>query len=126
MPQQFLQAVAFDHVTLWVNNLEESVAFYKNLFGFELRKDQPADRSQIIGNDRIKLCLYEDPERTRQGGIIHFGLHVQNFAEIVEACEALNVPMPYGIVNWENSRSIYILDPNGYEVELSEVFGGGL
>ena len=34
--------------------------------------------------------------------------------------------MPYGVYEWEYSRSVYITDPNGYEVELTEVFGGGL
>ncbi|MBW4581795.1 MAG: VOC family protein [Tildeniella nuda ZEHNDER 1965/U140] len=90
------------------------------------QKEQSADRSLIIGNDAIKLCLYEDPEKAKPGGIAHFGLYVQNFSEIVEKCESLGVPMPYGIVNWEKSRSIYIVDPNGYEIELSEVKGGGL
>jgi hypothetical protein len=34
--------------------------------------------------------------------------------------------MTYGVVQWEKSRSVYILDPNGYEIELSEIDGGGL
>lgn len=121
-----LQASALDHVTLYVKNLAESVAFYQILFGFQLKQDQLADRSQIIGNDTIKLCLYEDPERVKPGGIMHFGFHVENFADIVESCQTLGVAMPYGIVDWEASRSIYILDPSGYEIELSEVAGGGL
>ncbi len=121
-----LHVTTLDHVTFYVKNLAESVNFYTALFGFEIKKEQPADRSLIIGNDAIKLCLYEDPEKAKSGGIAHFGLHVQNFPEIVGKCESLGVPMPYGIVSWEKSRSIYIVDPNGYEIELSEVKGGGL
>ena len=121
-----LHVTALDHVNFYVKNLTESVNFYATLFGFEIKKEQPADRSLIIGNDAIKLCLYEDPEKVKPGGIAHFGLHVQNFLEIVEKCESLGVLMPYGMVNWETSRSIYIVDPNGYEIELSEVNGGGL
>jgi lactoylglutathione lyase len=121
-----LQATALDHVTLYVKNLTESVNFYQTLFGFNVKKDQLEDRSQIIGNSAITLCLYEDPERVQPVGIAHFGFHVQNFSLIIETCEFLNIPMPYGIVVWEKSRSIYIVDPNGYEIELSEVFGGGL
>ena len=121
-----LQATALDHVTLYVKNLADSVSFYQTLFGFNVKKDQLEDRSQIIGNSAITLCLYEDPERAQPGGIAHFGFHVQNFSLIIETCEFLNIPMPYGIVVWEKSRSVYIVDPNGYEIELSEVFGGGL
>jgi lactoylglutathione lyase len=127
MPISTLQATALDHVTVYVKNLAESVDFYQTLFGFEVKKDQPEHQSKIIGNDAIKLCLYEDPERAVPGGLAHFGLHVQNFSEIVEKCEALGVPMPDGVVEWdEKTRSVYIVDPNGYDIELSEVNGGGL
>jgi lactoylglutathione lyase len=103
-----LQATALDHVTLYVKNLTESVNFYQTLFGFNVKKDQLEDRSQIIGNSAITLCLYEDPERVQPGGIAHFGFHVQNFSLIIKTCEFLNIPMPYGTVIWEKSRSVYI------------------
>ena len=38
----------------------------------------------------------------------------------------MDVPKPSGLYEWEHSRSVYITDPNGYEVELTEVFGGDL
>ncbi len=53
-----LKALTIDHLNLNVKNLKESVEFYENLFGFELKKDQPSQKSQIIGSDTIKLCLY--------------------------------------------------------------------
>jgi catechol 2,3-dioxygenase-like lactoylglutathione lyase family enzyme len=121
-----LQALSLDHVNMTVKDLMESVAFYKDLFGFVEKKDQPEDRSKIIGNETIKLCLYEDPELIIGAGLNHFGFHVENFEDIVIKCEAMGIPMPYGVVNWELSRSVYIVDPNGYEVELSELDGGGL
>jgi lactoylglutathione lyase len=31
-----------------------------------------------------------------------------------------------GSVQWPKSRSVYISDPNGYEIELAEIWGGGL
>jgi len=34
--------------------------------------------------------------------------------------------MPHAIVDWGESRSVYIIDPNGDEIELSERQGGGL
>ncbi len=121
-----LRARTIDHVNLTVKNLAESVAFFKDLFGFEVLRDQPEQTSQIIGNAHIKLCLYEDPALELGAGINHYGFDIENFDEVVAACEALGIRMPYGVVDWGPSRSVYIVDPSGYEIELSEVEGGGL
>ena len=124
-----LKAKSIDHVNLSVKNLEESVDFYNKLFGFELRKDQPEENSKIIGTDTIKLCLYEDPiiDNGNKAGINHFGFHIENFEEIEINCKKNNVPILYdGAMSWEKSRSIYIQDPNGNEIELSEMHGGGI
>ncbi len=122
----YLKALSIDHANMNVKNLEESVDFYSTLFGFELKKDQPDQQSKIIGNETIKLCLYELPDLIFTKGINHIGFHIENFDEIVEKCKTLKISMPYGVIEWESSRSVYIIDPNGYEVELSEVQGGGL
>ena len=63
----FLKVTSMDHVNMNVKDLEQSVNFYKNLFGFEIRKEDNSPNkldapSKIIGNDSIKLCLYEDPK----------------------------------------------------------------
>ncbi len=122
-----LKASSIDHINMEVKDLEQSVKFYKNLFGFEIKKEQPEEKSKIIGNEYIKLCLYENPEMSPEGAIAHFGFHVENFDEIIKTCESLGVKIYYdGPVQFEKSRSIYISDPNGYDIELSEVFGGGL
>ena len=122
-----LKATSMDHVNMSVKNLEESVKFYKNLFGFEIKKEQPEQKSKIIGNDSIKLCLYEDPDMKPEGGIAHFGFHIQNFDDIMQKCKSLGVTIYYdGPVQFEKSRSIYISDPSGYDIELSEMPGGGL
>ena len=122
-----LKATSMDHVNMTVKNLEESVQFYNKLFGFVVKKEQPEDKSKIIGNDSIKLCLYEDPDMKPEGGIAHFGFHIENFDDIMEKCKSLGVTVYYdGPVQFEKSRSIYISDPSGYDIELSEVKGGGL
>jgi len=126
-----LNATSIDHVNMKVKNLEKSVEFYKNLFGFEIKQEENANKldapSKIIGNNSIKLCLYEVPDMSPEGGIAHFGFNIANFNEIIEKCKELGVEVLYGgIVDWERSKSIYIVDPSGYEIELGEISGGGL
>ena len=128
----FLKTESIDHVNMSVQNLEKSVNFYKSLFGFEVRKQDNSPNkldvpSKIIGNDSIKLCLYEDPNMSPDGGIAHFGFHVKNFDQILKKCKELDVEVLYdGPVEFEKSVSVYIKDPSGYDIELSKVCGGGL
>ena len=68
--------------------------------------------------------MYEDSQMSPEGGIAHFGFNITNFDEIISNCEKHGVEILYGgHVQFEKSRSVYIKDPNGYEIELSEVNG---
>ena len=126
-----LKATSIDHVNMKVKDLGKSVEFYKNLFGFEIKQEENPNKmdapSKIIGNDAIKLCMYEVPDMSPEGGIAHFGFNITNFNEVIEKCKELGVEILYGgIVDWDKSKSVYIVDPSGYELELGEVPGGGL
>ena len=122
-----LKTISIDHINMSVRNLKESLDFYKKLFGFAVKKEQQKDNSKIIGNDNIKLCLYENPNLEKGNGINHFGFYTENFDKIIETCKSLGVRVLYGgEVNWGKSKSIYVEDPNGYVIELSNKQGGGL
>jgi lactoylglutathione lyase len=60
-----------------------------------------------------------------QQNIAHFGFHIENFDEVLDTCKRLNVPVTRN-QEWEHSQSVYIQDPNGYDIELSKIQGGGL
>ena len=124
-----LNTDGIDHLNLEVIDLEKTVNFYSELLGFEVKKEQPEEKSKIIGNDKVKLCLYENKNMQKyvKKGFAHFGLHINNFDNIIKKCEVMNLKIYYGgQLEWEKSSSIYIQDPNGYEIELSKSFGGGL
>jgi catechol 2,3-dioxygenase-like lactoylglutathione lyase family enzyme len=133
---------AVDHVNLFVNNLEESVAFYQRVFGTDpLPKEQgfaKGIRWCIVGiPNKFYFCLYElkQPEayQTDALHINHIGFYVPDFDVTVDRIRALGIEIEYQgrPIVWHNSgggssRSLYIKDPNGYSIEFSEYFGGGL
>ena len=124
-----LKTNGIDHLNMEVTNLNESVEFYNQLFGFTVLKDQPEENSKIVGNEKVKLCLYETEEfhGYTKKGFHHFGLHIKNFEDLMQKCRDMEIEIFYGgPLKWEKSTSIYIKDPNGYEIELTEEFGGGL
>lgn len=125
-----LRTTGIDHVNLAVSDLERSTAFYRALLGFEVLEDMPEHNGRIIGNREAKLAIYATPGFRHDGaadGFAHVSFHIANFDAITDACARMDIPVKYGgPVQWPHSRSIYVDDPDGYEIELSEVWGGGL
>jgi len=76
-----------------VINLNETVEFYNRLFGFTVIKEQPEDNSKIIGNEGVKLCLYEIPEFK---GYTKKGFHIENFDNIMQKCTEMEIEIFYG------------------------------
>lgn len=128
--QPILRVNAIDHINMSVKDLAKSLKFYQDVFGFEIKEDQSKDDSYIIGNEHVKLCMYEDKELKMKEGLNHFGFFIENFDEIISKCNEMKIPVSYGgAIEWKNaqrSKSIYITDPSGYVIELSNIRGGGL
>jgi len=124
-----LQTAGIDHLNIEVSSLDETVRFYNDLLGFEVLEDCPADNGKIIGNDRVKLCIYEtgDFGPYSKKGLHHIGFNIENFDDVENRCKELGINILYGgVVQWPGSRSFYIQDPSGYDLELTEVWGANL
>lgn len=122
-----------DHINMRVHDLEESIEFYRRNFGFEMMEDETDAQEPwaIIGLKGVAyLCLYEHPGKSipDEGLTInHFGLALKDFDSAIAELKRNGVPIMYGgPVEWPKSRSIYIRDPSGHEIELAEKVGGGL
>lgn len=124
-----LKTTGIDHINLTVKNLEESCVFWKGLLDFETLEEIPEQQGRIIGNESALLALYEDPnfKPYQKKGFNHISFHIDNFSDIEQKCKEMNLTIEYGgVLKWAKSCSIYINDPNGYEVEFAEIWGGGL
>lgn len=122
-----------DHINMRVNNLAESIEFYRKNFGFEMKEDETKSSEPwaIVGLPGVAyLCMYEHPGKSKPTDgltINHFGLALSDFDAAVKELKKNGVKILYGgPVQWPNSRSLYIKDPSGHEIELAEVVGGGL
>jgi lactoylglutathione lyase len=115
-----ITANCIDHIKMDVLDMEETIRFYIDIFGFIVYEEDP--NISIIGNKNIKLCLYNSPN-IRHGSIEHFGFHVSDFSKVLNFLDKKGIS--YILSDWEYSTSAYVLDPNGYRIELSEHIGGG-
>ncbi|MDI2590149.1 VOC family protein [Pseudomonas sp. N3-W] len=129
-----IKIVGIDHIQLDVADIEESQAFYARVFGFEVKEVgiRAFTRWMIIGADQtLYLCMHEYAEGrgVKNDGleITHFGILVEDFDHVLSRLRDHGVKLlPDYEVNYHSSRSVYFLDPNGYKIEISEKYGGGI
>ncbi len=125
----YLETTGIDHVNLQVRDLDASIKFWQNFLGFKVLEEFSDVKGVILGSLKAKIALYENKELgdVRRQGFSHLGFHISNFDKAKELCERNGVPILYkDIVPWPMSHSLYIEDPNGYEIELTDTWGGGL
>ena len=113
-----------DHLNMTVADLDATLAWYRDLFGFE-----PVERGRngdlpwvIVRAGDAMLCLYqgtpESPETT--GTLNHFALRVTDPTAFLERVEAMQVPFDWGdgLTEYPHSRAWYVRDPNGTQIEV--------
>lgn len=127
-----LNIKGLDHLNLNVINLKETVDWYKEIFGFEVKEEglsSSGNPYNIIGKSGVLyMALYENgDDEVDANPLNHIGFNLNNFDESLEVLKSKGIELGYGgIIDYPDSRSAYITDPNGLEIELSSNFGGGL
>lgn len=127
-----------DHVNISVSNLKRAMDFYETVFGFRLAEDGRSRTEApfviMSANGRAFLALHETERAAAPSRpfINHWGFVVGDIDLVRRKLADQQVTIQDGdsesggVRHWPHSRSIYVYDPDGHEIELAEVFGGGL
>ena len=121
-----------DDLNLNVRNLDESIQWYQNIFGFEVVEHGFYFKRPwaIIKKDNLMLALNqikEKPSSDKDYAVYENGLVLNHFALRFEESEKQwlqkikeNRLQTYfdSPVNWPHSTSWYVKDPNGYNIEV--------
>lgn len=116
-----------DHINFTVGNLEESIQWYRDLFGFEKVESgiyPEGARWAILALNDSMIAISEYPKLSRaarQEGfqqVFHFGLRIDNQREWTRKMKHYNVDLDH-IAQYPHSTSWYIRDPSGHEIEVS-------
>ena len=123
-----MKAHYLGHVVFYVRNLEQSLAFYRDLLGFKEvgRIFNGAAAALTSGRTHHELLLIQvgdapGPASGPRRGLYHIGIKVGDSLEDLRHAkrelEQAGVPID-GMSDHTVSQSLYLRDPDGNEVEL--------
>jgi catechol 2,3-dioxygenase len=123
-----MKAHYLGHVVFYVKNLEQSLAFYHDLLGFQEvgRIFNEAAAALTSGRTHHELLLIQvgeapGPLQGRRRGLYHIGIKVGDSLDELRAAkqelERAGIPID-GMSDHTVSQSLYLRDPDGNEVEL--------
>lgn len=70
------------HVSLYVSDIQQSVAFYNHFFGVEAVKIKPAYAKYILEKPSLIISFVENPERVK-ANFGHLGFQVETLEELM-------------------------------------------
>jgi catechol 2,3-dioxygenase-like lactoylglutathione lyase family enzyme len=114
-----LEVTSINHVTLFVKDIPKAVDFYRDLFGLEIKSQQPNGINLSTGQDGQFLGFYGGTADTPEQ-IHHICLGIKNF----DAEKAVKILAGRGITAQIRMRGetpeLYFPDPNGFMIQLQD------
>ena len=117
-----------DHLVLKVSDIERTVAFYESVLGLRVERifNKIHLRQIRCGVNLIDLISLQPGETLpppERRGIEHFCLSIEaDMDALLESLRAMHVAVIRGPMEVYGARgfgsSVYIADPDGYEIEL--------
>jgi len=123
--------VRLDHINLTVANLTDSIEWYGKIFGFELVESGATPqgvRWGIVAFNDSMICMTEYAERVPADKveeksvhqIYHFGIRVSDIEKWQRTIQDHKIKLYYGgQIEYPSSKSWYVHDPSGHEIEVS-------
>jgi lactoylglutathione lyase len=122
-------AASFDHVALYVRDINKSVAFYKQLFQLDTMP-VPAHGNTLVTwfkmNDHSQLHLVEGLKDSMQIPFTHIAFSVPSINDFTEKLRQAKVTWFSAKGNFtadyraDGVHQIYFKDPDGYEIEVND------
>ena len=101
-----MKTLKVDHIGIAVKNLEETLAFYRDVLGLEVQGTETVEEQKVkvaflpVGDSEIELLESTDPEgpiarfiEKNGEGIQHIAFKVENIEEAIEAMKAKGMRM---------------------------------
>ncbi|MFM8330489.1 MAG: VOC family protein [Candidatus Methylumidiphilus sp.] len=110
-----------DHVGLNVADLATSIAFYRDLFAFQVIAQWDSPRQAFIGNDATTIGLIELPGydfRAYTMAHLAFPCSQSEFPDVVAKVQRLELDVVSGPKEQRGGQTILFRDPSGNILEV--------
>ena len=116
------------HTRYRVADLEETVAFYRDVLGLqEVRRHTSGRGSQLVflkapgSEEEIEICKFDQSGPVQVGpDLTHLAFEVEDLEKFAAAAAAKGYPLSDGPHKGSNSTIAFMDAPEGYEIELIE------
>jgi catechol 2,3-dioxygenase-like lactoylglutathione lyase family enzyme len=111
----------FDHVGLNVVDLDESIAFFTAMFGFEVIQKWDSPRQAFVGKGAVVLGLMERKDydfTTQTMAHVAFACSREEFPAVVAQVRLLGAPIVSGPKQQREGETILFRDPSGNIFEV--------
>ena len=119
-----------DHVEITSGNLERSIQFYQEVFGFRLKERIKPPSPEIeeiafltLGDTMLELLAIRNsapPPRGPQVGFRTMAIEVDDMDRAVEYLKSKRIEVSWGPVTLGTSKRAEIQDPDGLSIELRQ------
>ena len=109
-------------VGLTVSDLERSIAFYKDLFDFDVIEKYSNAGAAYLKIGEMVLVLTEKSgfaSSADSGSAFSFFVDEGDFEDSVDELEELGIPVVYGPENIRGGQVLVFCDPDGNRIELA-------
>lgn len=109
------------YTTIIVNDMEESVNFYKEVFGFEVEKELNMPDKQIkflTGENESGVELIK--EENSEIGLNAIAVSVDDVEKAIEEIKSKIPTVEVQIVDVPNGKLGFVSDPNGVTIAISQ------
>ena len=113
--------------TLFVNDIEKSMAFYTDVLGLPLNKRyQPVEGIDIAffgeGETQFELIERQDVKGIEHNSFVSTGFQINDVNEFINHLNKLNIEIIEGPFSPSPQMTFfYIEDPDGYKIQLVEL-----
>ncbi|MFQ6052622.1 MAG: VOC family protein [Candidatus Bathyarchaeia archaeon] len=115
---------SLDHIGIYVEDLERSLRFYAELFGFPEHRRFTAGESRIavldVGGGLLELIQRPGaPGEAPKGRWSHIAFHIDAFDAVLERAEGMGL-LQRKVTLDDGSRIAFLRDPDGHDIEIME------